>query len=544
MAYQVKVKKPTSVRPQDNVSYLAFNKAVRTRNKLKQFPVKSHPLSHLLEKWSLRPDRMIPPYDVPKDERWVTPCIIVETIECFDNMLKHIEMQAEIAIKVQRSPYKSYLDYCACVLQLSTATQDFVIDTFGLYSEIYRLKPMFENPEVLKVFHSAAKDLDLLQLQWLIFPIGIVDTEVILNTLHGKECASFYELVEFYLPETKGVKQTTEINWQRRPLNHELMCREIKFTHLLIRAWHAIKTMENYNEHDYQWQMIMISAKEISKKVYSFRLLTFEQCIALFPVPNRLKSLFHDLHSWRNEYAREQDLDAEWVLPTARIQQVVMNPPQSRKDLHHFVSNPRLRQSELDQILSIIKIRRLEMPTRTWTDTKRLKSEVRVVNSLHTTSRNQKSGHTEDLIPSKSNDDINSDELILSLEQELLEQGKRSNRQVEVVDLDILDIHIQNSDIMDIDTDMKNSDLVKLPKEKTGGVEWPCFLCFEFGHLRPTCPYKDKDARSSLEVQDLIRRNKSSFYAKNPEMKVRSRKRRNQNYAESLRKRARGPNDQ
>ena len=147
---------------------------------------------------------------------------------------------------------------------------------------------------------------------------------------------------------------------------------------------------------------------------------------------------------------------------------------------------------------------------------RRLKSVVRVV-SVKPKESNTESSYSDNL--------DETEDLIIELEQHQQIQEIEKERQVEEVDLDILDIHAPGEEL-----DIQLPEVQRKP-------EWPCYLCFEYGHVRPVCPLKE--LRKYVEIQERISKNKQIFYSAHPELRSRERKRKNQNYSQSIEKRSR-----
>ncbi len=90
----------------------------------------------------------------------------MDTNEKLKTMMDHIEIQSELAIDLevyritilskihnylfQHHSYRSYQGF-TCLMQISSRTEDFLIDTLTLRDELFVLNNVFTNPQVVKV---------------------------------------------------------------------------------------------------------------------------------------------------------------------------------------------------------------------------------------------------------------------------------------------------------------------------------------------------------------------------------------------------------
>ncbi|CAF4367933.1 unnamed protein product [Rotaria magnacalcarata] len=65
-------------------------------------------------------------------------------------MNDHIENQSELAIDLEHHSYRSYQGF-TCLMQISSRTEDFLIDTIALRDELHILNNIFTNPNIVKV---------------------------------------------------------------------------------------------------------------------------------------------------------------------------------------------------------------------------------------------------------------------------------------------------------------------------------------------------------------------------------------------------------
>jgi exosome complex exonuclease RRP6 len=89
------------------------------------------------------------------------PCW-VDTVQELELMCKHLGEVTEMAVDLEHHDARSFIGF-TCLMQISTRTQDFLVDTLALRSELHVLNHTFTNPKILKVFHGAEMDIQWLQ---------------------------------------------------------------------------------------------------------------------------------------------------------------------------------------------------------------------------------------------------------------------------------------------------------------------------------------------------------------------------------------------
>jgi exosome complex exonuclease RRP6 len=88
-----------------------------------------------------------------------TPFLFVDSSESLEEMTLHLSESSEIAIDLEAHNIRSYQGL-TCLMQISTRTRDFVVDTLKLRGEIGdKLRGIFDDPSKVKVLHGADMDI-------------------------------------------------------------------------------------------------------------------------------------------------------------------------------------------------------------------------------------------------------------------------------------------------------------------------------------------------------------------------------------------------
>jgi hypothetical protein len=233
------------IRPHEDPRFPHFTEENRSRNSVCHAPPNSHPLIEEIKKWTAKAEHLLPPYDPVIDERHSFHINFVENSKQFDSMLQHLLQQSEIALDLEVSPTddvsyynRRYMALC----QISTNTKDFVIDPFLCAQDFYKLRSVLQNPEILKIVFDGAIELQIFQLYFRIFPIGVIDMKIffqmfVIDSLppNEKVTPSLVNAVEHYFPGTKLTKLAQAADFRTRPLHPELQRYARADSHFALR---------------------------------------------------------------------------------------------------------------------------------------------------------------------------------------------------------------------------------------------------------------------------------------------------------------------
>jgi len=118
-----------------------------------------------------------------------------------------------------------------CLLQISTAEEDFVIDPLAV-QDLSPLGPIFRDPQVEKVFHAGEYDILCLKRDYGFKIVNVFDTMVATRTL-GSQHLGLAPLIE----ENFGFRPSKKLqraNWGKRPLSPEQIQYARLDTHYLL----------------------------------------------------------------------------------------------------------------------------------------------------------------------------------------------------------------------------------------------------------------------------------------------------------------------
>jgi ribonuclease D len=133
------------------------------------------------------------------------------------------------------------------LLQISTDQTVYIVDPFPLFTKIQKdLKPILEDPLILKIMHGAANDYKQMQKDFGIYAIGIIDTQLVYNEIRTdgqNNLIALCSLCKMFVQNYMESKSCTLDDWRRRPLTNEMIEYAWGDVYWLYRAWKAITSV-------------------------------------------------------------------------------------------------------------------------------------------------------------------------------------------------------------------------------------------------------------------------------------------------------------
>ena len=133
--------------------------------------------------------------------------------------MSELRLQARIAVDTESNSLHAYRER-VCLLQFSTAQQDYVLDPLAM-TDLSALGPVLLDPAIEKIFHAAEYDILCLRRDYGFGFDNIFDT-MQAGRILGRKLAGLDRLLEdkFGLKVSKRLQKA---DWGARPLSPELL---------------------------------------------------------------------------------------------------------------------------------------------------------------------------------------------------------------------------------------------------------------------------------------------------------------------------------
>ena len=270
-----------------------------------------------------------------KDVIWIT------NIDELDELSSILCQQKEIAIDLEHHSYHSYQGI-TCLMQISTRTNDYIIDTLKLRESLSILNTSFTDPKIVKVLHGA--DMDII---WLQRDLGLY----IVNMFDTGQCARILELPSYglaylltYYCDIKANKKYQLADWRIRPIPKEMLFYAQMDTHYLLYIYDRLKNeiLSQTNGNTLLLKMLSKS-NDICLKTYKLEPITNTSHIYLIErknlmYTNRQMKALQLLYQWRDTLARKEDESTGYILPNAKLLNICTHMPSNKQELYQLCS--------------------------------------------------------------------------------------------------------------------------------------------------------------------------------------------------------------
>lgn len=287
----------------------------------------SHPYEFELDRFEPAPEQLTYVSPVVKPKPLVdTPLRMVTTSEELDALVEDLRKYKEIAVDLEHHSYRTFLGI-TCLMQISTADTDYIIDTLTLRDKLHVLNEVFTKPSIVKVFHGADHDIEWLQRDLSLYIVNMFDTHQAAKQLSYAQLSLAYLLRKFC--QIDANKHFQLADWRIRPLPEELKTYAREDTHYLLYIYHMMRNelLDLGNKSTNILKSVIQASTNICKKRYVKPVLhenshmeLYRKCKKLFD--NRQMYALKHVYKWRDELARAEDESTGFVLPNHMMLQI------------------------------------------------------------------------------------------------------------------------------------------------------------------------------------------------------------------------------
>lgn len=287
-----------------------------------------------------------------------TPLSIIESGLSLNLMIQELKQHKEIAVDLEHHSYRTYLGI-TCLMQISTRSKDFIIDTIALWQDLYQLNEIFADPKIVKVFHGSQNDIHWLQRDFGIYVVNLFDTFFAAKKLNFiKRSLDF--LMQHYC-KVRLDKKYQLADWRMRPLPPVMTRYARQDTHYLLHVFDRLRVDLEKSEVGATREVYRHS-REYSLSKYEKPIVTETKYKNLYEKKNRKKfnsqqlEALRLLYAWRDQVARMEDESTEYVIPNHILLQIAEILPREQQGiLACFSYQPVLVKQNLHGIHKLVK---------------------------------------------------------------------------------------------------------------------------------------------------------------------------------------------
>lgn len=274
---------------------------------------------------------------------WHERSTCVGEMEYVDTQARLVEVAERLAgarlvgADTEAAGYHRYVDR-VCLLQLSTRSETFVIDTLEVH-DLRPLAPIFGDPQVEMVFHDGDYDLRLLNRDFGAVVRGLFDTKIAAQFL-GERTPGLAAVVEKYLG-IRLEKKYQRADWAQRPLPPELVAYAAEDTKYLpalrdrLREELEARGRLSWAEEEFRIEEQVRWTPPAPEQEAYLRLKGTRDL-----TPRQLAAL-REVYQWREEVARARDVATFRVVSNETLVELARQMPSSLRALAGIPGLPR-----------------------------------------------------------------------------------------------------------------------------------------------------------------------------------------------------------
>ncbi|KAL7596060.1 hypothetical protein Lser_V15G28584 [Lactuca serriola] len=293
-----------------------------------------------------------------------TPLKFVQDVKDLKELVAKLHDTNEFAVDLEHNQYRSFQGL-TCLMQISTRTEDFIVDTLKLRVHIGPyLREIFKDPTKRKVMHGADKDILWLQRDFGIYVCNMFDTGQASRVLKMERNRLDYLLIYFCGVAANKEYQTAD--WRLRPLTDEMLRYARDDTHYLLYVYDLMKkrllsSSTDPNNPDALLVEVYQRSYDVCMQLYEKDILTESSYLNIYglheaDLNGQQLSIVAALCEWRDIVARAEDESTGYVLPNKILIEIAKKMPITNEDLRGLLtSNHPHIERNLTSIVSIIQ---------------------------------------------------------------------------------------------------------------------------------------------------------------------------------------------
>ncbi|CAL4942012.1 unnamed protein product [Urochloa decumbens] len=273
-----------------------------------------------------------------------TPFTFVEDLKTLEVLATKLKSATEFAVDLEHNHYRTFQGL-TCLMQISTRTEDFIVDTLKLrkYLGDY-LRDFFKDPTKRKVMHGADRDIIWLQRDFSIYVCNLFDTGQASKVLH-MDRNSLEHLLQHFCGVTAN-KEYQAADWRLRPLPDEMIKYAREDTHYLLYIYDLMRlrlVKESSGDSDLLLEVCKRS-NEVCLQLYEKEQLTDSSYLHLHGLKEneldaRQLSVLSSLYRWRDGIARDEDESTGFILPNRSLLEIAKEMPVTSGKLKRIVKS-------------------------------------------------------------------------------------------------------------------------------------------------------------------------------------------------------------
>ncbi|KAL6069801.1 Exosome component 10 [Balamuthia mandrillaris] len=319
VASKIKEREPKNILPKEIQKHLSSQLGIKVKDSNDFSEGYPHPYADEISNFEYLPSQLESTIEQRPPSFEETPFTWIETERALEDLANVLEKQREFAIDLEHHSYRSFEGF-VCLMQISTRTEDYIIDTLALRHHMHVLASSFHDPRIVKVLHGSDSDIVWLQRDFGLYIINMFDTGQACRVLEYPSFALSYLLKQHC--DLTVDKKYQLADWRIRPLPAEMILYARQDTHYLLYIYDKLRN-ELIGRGNMSASLVLAvlnRSRELCLRQYEKTLWTPTAHLALYNKfnyvfnPQQMR-VFYELYKWRDFTSREEDESIRYVLP-------------------------------------------------------------------------------------------------------------------------------------------------------------------------------------------------------------------------------------
>jgi ribonuclease D len=225
-----------------------------------------------------------------------------------------------------------------CVLQMASSEEAVVVDTLAAGIDLSSFFQLMADPKVLKVFHAARQDIEIVWHEAGIIPAPLVDTQVAAMVLGYGDSISYDQLVQRITGDVLD-KSHRFTDWTHRPLSDAQLTYAVSdVTHLRDVYLRLVADLEKRERTEWMREEMKVLTSPDTYRMEPER--AWERLKTRVRKPRELAVLI-EVAAWRESEAQRRDVPRGRVIKDELIGDIAVQAPTTVERLASLRSLPK-----------------------------------------------------------------------------------------------------------------------------------------------------------------------------------------------------------
>ena len=202
-----------------------------------------------------------------------------------------------------------------CLIQMSNKNSTVIIDPFNRKVDYSLIRKIFFNRDILKVFHAAYQDIEILFNLFRKIPKNVVDIQLCLSEMGFSESVGYADACKNLL-NVEINKKNQFIDWRKRPLEKEKIIyaiNDVKYLpNLFLKISEKVNIRTNIN-------IIESHEKLLNEEIYKKKPERAWEKLRINEIKNYEIEKLKQVCFLREELAKEKDIPVKKVMTDQNI---------------------------------------------------------------------------------------------------------------------------------------------------------------------------------------------------------------------------------